>query len=48
MIEDTAPSSVENTEEDDTKEKKQHKKYVVATAKDNPFSVGSNQTVSKQ
>ena len=48
MIEDTTPCSVENTEEDDTIEKKHHKKYGVATAKDNPFSVGSNQTVSKQ
>tara|TARA_B100001094_G_C18041521_1_gene725246 strand:- start:564 stop:710 length:147 start_codon:yes stop_codon:yes gene_type:complete len=48
MIEDTAPCSVENTEEDDTIEKKHHKKYGVATAKDNPFSVGSNETVSKQ
>ena len=27
MIEDTAPCSVENTEEDDTIEKKHHKKY---------------------
>ena len=37
MIEDTTPCSVENTEEDDAKEKKQHKKYDVATAKYNPF-----------
>ena len=43
MIEDTTPCSVENTEEDDVKEKKQHKKYDVATAKYNPFSVNNEQ-----
>jgi|TARA_B100002051_G_C16145434_1_gene351032 hypothetical protein len=43
MIEDTTPCSVENTEEDDAKEKKQHKKYDVATAKYNPFSVNNEQ-----
>ena len=48
MIDDTTPCSVEITEDDDTIEKKQHKKYGVATAKDNPFSVGGNETVSKQ
>ena len=42
MIEDTTPCSVEITEEDDTEEKKQHKKYDVATAKYNPFSVNNN------
>ena len=39
MIEDTTPCSVENIEEDAAEEKKQHKKYDVATAKYNPFSV---------
>ena len=43
MIEDTTPCSVENTEEDNAKEKKQHKKYDVATAKYNPFSVNNEQ-----
>ena len=43
----TTPCSVENTEEDDTIEKKQHKKYDVATAKYNPFSV-NNGTNSKK
>ena len=43
MIEDASPCSVENTEEDDVKEKKQHKKYDVATAKYNPFSVNNEQ-----
>ena len=43
MIEDTSPCSVENTEEDDAKEKKQHKKYDVATAKYNPFSVSNKE-----
>ena len=42
MIEDTTPCSVENTEEDAVEEKKQHKKYDVATAKYNPFSVNNN------
>ena len=42
MIEDTTPCSVEITEEDDTVEKKQHKKYDVATAKYNPFSVNND------
>ena len=41
MIDDTTPCSVENTEEDDTIVKKQHKKYDVATAKYNPFSVNN-------
>ena len=39
MIEDTTPCSVEITEEDDA----QHKKYDVATAKYNPFSVNNEQ-----
>ena len=43
MIEDTTPCSVENTEEDDAEEKKQHKKFDVATAKYNPFSVNNEQ-----
>ena len=43
MIEDTTPCSVEITEEDYAKEKKQHKKYDVATAKYNPFSVNNEQ-----
>ena len=43
MIEDTTPCSVENTEEDAAEEKKQHKKYDVATAKYNPFSVNNEQ-----
>ena len=43
MIEDTTPCPVEITEEDDAKEKKQHKKYDVATAKYNPFSVNNEQ-----
>ena len=43
MIEDTTPCSVENTEEDDAEEKKQHKKYDVATAIYNPFSVKNEQ-----
>ena len=42
MIEDTTPCSVENTEEDAAEEKKQHKKYNVATAKYNPFSVNND------
>ena len=43
MIEDTTPCSVENTEEDAAEQKKQHKKYDVATAKYNPFSVNNEQ-----
>ena len=43
MIEDTTPCSVENTEEDTAEQKKQHKKYDVATAKYNPFSVNNDQ-----
>ena len=43
MIEDTTPCSVENTEEDTVEKKKQHKKYNVATAKYNPFSVNNGQ-----
>ena len=42
MLEDTTPCSVENIEEDDAEEKKQHKKYDVATAKYNPFSVNND------
>ena len=41
MIDDTTPCSVEITEDDDAKEKKQPKKYHVATAKYNPFSVNN-------
>ena len=43
MIEDTTPCSVENTADDDAEYKKQHKKYDVATAKYNPFSVNNEQ-----
>ena len=43
MIDDTTPCSVENTEEDDILDKKQHKKYDVATAKYNPFSVNNKE-----
>ena len=43
MIDDTTPCSVEITEDDDTIEKKQHKKYDVATAKYNPFSVNNKE-----
>ena len=43
MIDDTSPCSVEITEDDDTIEKKLHKKYDVATAKYNPFSVNNEQ-----
>ena len=43
MIDDTTPCSVEITEDDDIIEKKQHKKYDVATAKYNPFSVNNEQ-----
>ena len=46
MIEDTSPCSVENTEEDDSKEEKQHKKYDVATAKFNPFSVNNKENIT--
>ena len=38
MIEDTTPCSVENTEEDDSKEKKQHKKYDVHGVQFHPES----------
>ena len=48
MIEDTTPCSVEITEEDDAKEKKQHKKYDVATAKYNPFSVNNGANSKKE
>ena len=48
MIEDTTPCSVENTEEDDAKEKKQHKKYDVATAKHNPLSVYNGENSKKE
>ena len=48
MIDDTAPCSVENTEEDDTIEKKHHKKYDVATAKYNPFSVNNGANSKKE
>ena len=48
MIEDTTPCSVENTEEDDAKEKKQHKKYDVATAKYHPFSVNNGANSKKE
>ena len=43
MIEDTTPCSVEITEDDNVQGKKQHKKYDVATAKYNPFSVNNGQ-----
>ena len=48
MIDDTTPCSVENTEEDDTIEKEQHKKYDVATAKYNPFSVNNGRNSKKE
>ena len=48
MIEDTTPCSVEITEDDDTIEKKQHKKYDVATAKFNPFSVNNGGNSKKE
>ena len=48
MIEDTTPCSVENIEEDDAEEKKQHKKYDVATAKYNPFSVNNGANSKKE
>ena len=48
MIDATTPCSVEITEDDDTIEKKQHKKYDVATAKYNPFSVNNGANSKKE
>mgnify|MGYP001203189121 FL=1 len=46
MIEDTTPCSVEITEDDNVQGKKQHKKYDVATAKFNPFSVNNKDNIT--
>ena len=48
MIEDTTPCSVEITEDDDIIEEKHHKKYGVATAKFNPFSVNGSKNISEE
>ena len=48
MIDDTTPCSVEITEDDDTIEKKQHKKYDVATAKFKTFSVNNGRNSKKE